>query len=140
MNVAFETENHNKGFAVPYMVENPVGRLSTIWRKPNHYFDPCDFGGYLSDVKAAHPRYPNIIPRFDAYTKRTCLWTGNGFIMPSPKPVKPISKDSPLHTKLGGKSLRTKNIRSETPRGFAHAVFEANTSNIKTLQRLTERD
>ena len=28
--------------------------------------------------------------------------------------------------KLGGKSLRTKNIRSATPRGFAKAVFAAN--------------
>lgn len=27
---------------------------------------------------------------------------------------------------LGGKSDRTKNIRSATPRGFARAVFEAN--------------
>jgi hypothetical protein len=29
--------------------------------------------------------------------------------------------------KLGGKSMRTKNIRSATPRGFARAVYEANT-------------
>ena len=28
--------------------------------------------------------------------------------------------------KLGGRSLRTKNIRSATPRGFAKAVFAAN--------------
>jgi len=33
---------------------------------------------------------------------------------------------SALHWKLGGKSLRTKNIRSATPRGFAQAVFAAN--------------
>lgn len=33
---------------------------------------------------------------------------------------------SDQHKKLGGRSLKTKNIRSATPRGFAQAVFEAN--------------
>ena len=33
---------------------------------------------------------------------------------------------SPVAGKTGGKSLRTKNIRSATPRGFAKAVFLAN--------------
>lgn len=42
----------------PWMIENPVGRISTAWRKPDHVFDPCDYG--------------------DPYTKRTCLWTGGG--------------------------------------------------------------
>ncbi|MHB1065706.1 MAG: hypothetical protein ACYC1Z_14665, partial [Georgenia sp.] len=28
----------------PWMIENPVGRLSTLWRKPDHLFDPCDYG------------------------------------------------------------------------------------------------
>jgi len=128
--VAKETELLT-GQEVPYFAENPVSVLATQWRKPNYYFNPCDYGGYLSDVEAYHPKYPNIIPARDAYTKKTCLWTGNGFIMPKPKPVKPVSKDSPLHTKLGGKSLRTKNIRSQTPRGFAKAVFEANRHNIR---------
>jgi hypothetical protein len=34
---------------------------------------------------------------------------------------------NPAHQKLGGKSARTKYIRSLTPRGFSQAVFEANT-------------
>lgn len=140
LNVAFATEKHNGGFAVPYFAENPISRLATIWRKPNHYFNPCDYGGYLSDAEAYHPKFPDIIPARDAYNKKTCLWSGNGFIMPEPKPVKPISKDSPLHTKLGGKSLRTKNIRSQTPRGFAKAVFEANRHSVETLTRLTRKD
>lgn len=33
---------------------------------------------------------------------------------------------SPVAGKTGGKSQRTKNIRSATPRGFAKAVFLAN--------------
>ena len=32
---------------------------------------------------------------------------------------------SPVAGKTGGKSIRTKNIRSATPRGFAQAVFES---------------
>jgi hypothetical protein len=32
----------------------------------------------------------------------------------------------PVHGRTGGKSLKTKNIRSATPRGFAKAVFLAN--------------
>jgi hypothetical protein len=58
------------------MLENPVGVLSSYWRKPDHTFDPCDYGGYLN-------------PAGDAYTKKTCLWTGGGFIMPGKKPVDP---------------------------------------------------
>jgi len=107
---------------VPYMVENPVGLLATLWRKPNHYFNPRDYGGYLP-VDDVHPTWPDILPPRDAYNKKTCIWSGGGFIMPPPRPVAPVDKDYPGWKKLGGKSLRTKNIRSATPRGFAEAVF-----------------
>lgn len=40
----------------------------------------------------------------------------------------PIWGYSTQHKKLGGKSLKTKNIRSATPRGFAKAVFESNSA------------
>ena len=45
------------------------------------------------------------------------------------QPKRPTQKPdgySQQHLKLGGKSQRTKDIRSATPRGFARAVFEAN--------------
>jgi hypothetical protein len=95
-------------------------------------FQPCDFGGYLPEDDGGNP-YPDIIPARDAYTKKTCLWTGNGFVMPAKRPVEPekftgkngLNFSGPAW-KLGGKSLRTKNIRSATPRGFAKAVFAAN--------------
>ena len=51
---------------------------------------------------------------------------GNGFIEPIAKPVACDAGYSDQHKKLGGKSLKTKNIRSATPRGFAKAVFIAN--------------
>jgi hypothetical protein len=47
--------------------------------------------------------------------------------MPDRKPVECDSfGSSTQHRKLGGKSMKTKNIRSATPRGFARAIFEAN--------------
>jgi hypothetical protein len=46
--------------------------------------------------------------------------------MPEPIPVQPELGFSRQHTQLGGKSLKTKNIRSATPRGFSRAVFLAN--------------
>jgi hypothetical protein len=94
----------------PGFIENPRGRLSTIWRKPNYEFDPSDYAGYLKD-KAK-----------DAYTKKTCLYTFGGFVMPPHKPVVPMG--SRMH--LMPPSPDRANKRSETPMGFAQAVFEAN--------------
>ena len=93
----------------PYMVENPVSTLSTYWRKPDHTFDPCDFGGYLPGGG-------------DAYTKKTCLWVGNGFRMPPPRRVDPV-EGSRMHLMPPGPDRA--DARSETPMGFARAVFEA---------------
>lgn len=120
----------------PWMVENPVSVLATMWRKPNHIFHPYEFAGYLPEDDV-HPRFPNIIPGQDRYTKRTCIWSGNGFIFPRTRSRTPIGDSNPGWTKLGGKSARTKQIRSETPRGFAQAVFEAN-SDVKTVRIDTE--
>ena len=122
----------------PFYIENPVGALSRLWRKPDYMFDPCDFGGYLPEDDE-HPRWPDVIPPRDSYRKRTCLWTGGCFRMPRQNAVphktmvyerKAPGKGknfSPVGALTGGKSLRTKNIRSATPRGFARAVFLANT-------------
>ena len=94
----------------PYLVENPISTLSTYWRKPDHIFNPCDFGGYIS-------------PTTDPYTKKTCLWTGGGFIMPDKRPVAP-TLGSKMH--MLPPSADRANLRSETPMGFAQAVFEVN--------------
>lgn len=92
----------------PWMIENPRGMLNTYWRDRDFEFDPCDFGGYLD-------------PPGDAYTKRTYLWVGNGFVMPVPRPVTPTE---------GSKILRLwssqREERERTPAGFARAVFTAN--------------
>ena len=105
--------------------ENPVSVISTKWRKPDFMFHPWQYGGCLP-VDDKHPQYPDYIKPRDAYPKTTCVWAGGGFIQPPINPVHCEPGYSDQHKKLGGKSLKTKNIRSATPRGFAVAVFMAN--------------
>lgn len=90
-------------FGCPYLIENPVSTISTYWRKPDHYFDPCDYG------------YP--------WTKKTCLWTGGGFVMPPKTPIEPVL-GSKMH-KLSPSPTRA-NERAVTLPGFARAVFNSN--------------
>lgn len=115
----------------PWFFENPVSAISSIFRKPDYIFNPYEYGGYLP-IDDVHPLYPEYFPPRDAYGKKTCIWSGGGFRMPTPRPVEIASGQndgqgqSKAHNKLGGKSERTKNIRSATPRGFATAVYLAN--------------
>lgn len=95
----------------PYMIENPVGTLATYWREPDYTFHPVHYAGYAED------------PSTDEYTKKTCLWTGGGFVMPARKPGEP-TLGSLMH-KLPPSDDRA-DIRSATPMGFARAVFLAN--------------
>lgn len=102
----------------PYALENPVGRISGIHHPATHTFDPCDYGGYLD-------------PPGDAYTKKTCLWTGGGFIMPEPRPVFPV-EGSRMHGMTPSDDRA--DLRSETPMGFARAVYEANHEHVAAHQ------
>lgn len=96
----------------PCALENPVGTLATYWREPDYTFDPHEYAGFLED------------PSVEAYTKRTCLWTGGGFVMPGRRPVE-ASLGSKMH--LLPPSDDRADLRSVTPMGFAKAVFAANT-------------
>jgi hypothetical protein len=113
------------GLGIPYVIENPVSVLATLWRKPCAYVNPKDFGGYLPE-EDIHPEEPNLFPPRDAYNKKTGLWTGNGFILPVPMPVEEKESAFPCHRALGGKSARTKHLRSLTPRGLSMAIYVAN--------------
>jgi hypothetical protein len=99
-----------KSTGAPWMIENPVGIMNSYW-PPKYRFDPHQFAGYLEN---------NLR---DAYTKKTCIWIGNGFRFPKYKSVKPIL-GSKMH--LLPPSPHRANRRSQTPRGFAQAVFIAN--------------
>jgi hypothetical protein len=95
----------------PWMLENPVGALSTHWREPDYTFDPCEFDGYTDGD--------------DAYTKKTCLWTGSGFRMPRSDGMPRGDADDRIH-KMGPSEDRS-DKRAATPMGFARAVFLAQT-------------
>jgi len=106
----------------PWAAENPNSVVSTLYRKPDITFHPHEYGGYLPETDQ-HPDWPRYIPARDAYRKMTNWWTGNGFKMPrkAAVPIEPLGNWNPQTTLLGGKSVKTKMIRSASPRG----VFEA---------------
>ena len=95
--------------AVPWMLEQPVGRLSQVLGPPSHRFQPWQYG--------------------DNWTKQTCLWSGGGFVMPEP-----ILRDRPDDVEETiwrmPPGVDRANKRSETPMGFARAVHEANEANV----------
>lgn len=95
----------------PWMIENPISTLSTYWRKPDYIFDPHQYAGYLHN------------PENECYTKKTCIWCSQDFIMPKHKALEPVL-GSKMHKMPP--SQNRKNLRSETPRGFSQAIFESN--------------
>lgn len=112
-------------YEVPWAFENPVGVLSSMYRSPDYYFDPKDYGQYLP-LDDVHPLYPHIYPPRDQYNKKTCIWMGNGAVEPTKRALPALHKANPGWAKCGGKSTQTKNIRSCTPRGFAEAFYQEN--------------
>lgn len=97
-----------------WAVENPMSRIHKLnpeLGNPRQKFHPYEFAKYD----------PN--PADSQYLKSTWLW-GN-FNPMSPKPLPPVDGQK-LFKNLGGKSERTKEIRSTTPLGFAYAFYEAN--------------
>lgn len=125
-------------FNCPYAVENPVSVLATLWRKPDMYWHPCHFANDCPE--GPHPEFPGIIPEGDMYFKKSCLWTGNGFVLPRRSSwATPVAGDNPGWAKLGGKSARTKYIRSLTPRGFANALYLANCEQIMQNNYFTKQ-
>lgn len=98
----------------PWMIENPVGSLSSYWRDPDWMFDPAEYAGYEGGYE-------------DTYTKRTCLWVGGGFQVPPKRPMEAV-QGSKFH--LLPPSDGRADERSVTPRGFARAVFEVNADRV----------
>ena len=94
-----------------WALENPVGRLKRYLGPPSYSFDPYEFAGCGDDA--------------DRYTKKTLLW--GDFTPPAKNPLPPLETgNSTWIMRLGGKSERTKSLRSMTPLGFAKAFREAN--------------
>ena len=96
-----------------WVVENPMSRIHKLhtWLGDIRFkFNPCDFAGY---------GFPD-----ERYNKQTWLW--GRFNIPEKKRLEPLQKEFPGWKNLGGKSERTKMLRSITPRGFAYAFYLAN--------------
>jgi hypothetical protein len=131
-----------------WVVENPVGRLKDWIGHHRHTFNPNEYAGWLGDeLTGGLSKKPNektlkalseeakqfwagnldtiheLAWHEDAYTKRTCLW--GEFKKPKPDP-RPSIWGSKMWSDYGGKSERTKELRSMTPRGFSRAFFAAN--------------
>jgi hypothetical protein len=105
-----------------WFLENPVGRIAQLvpelQKYGPFYFHPCDYG--------------------DPWKKKTALY--GKFRPPVKNPVTPYQivakngdKYSPIHMLTGGKSNKTKMIRSVTPSGFAKAFFKANCKKQETV-------
>ena len=97
----------------PWMLENPVGRLSSHWRRPDVCgINPWMFAGWVAGAARAE----------NSYTKNTCLWLGGGAQPPAPNPVPGL----PINM---GKIVRATSCapsRSVTPAGLAIGIWVAN--------------
>lgn len=134
-----------------WAIENPVGRIGKLTGLEDpYYFDPYEFAGWLNpsaadlaklatirakngiDIMASEA---NFIFKMNAYTKRTGLWGKFNRNMVK-KPLEPV-KGAPqgsVTQRYGSKSAKTKEIRSNTPEGFAMAFFDANHDYLATQQ------
>lgn len=97
-----------------WVIENPMSRMHKLCPfigEVKFKFHPYEFAQY------------DPIPRNSQYQKTT--WLFGKFNNPIKKPMENIDGQK-LHNKLGGKSERTKELRSITPLGFAKAFYESN--------------
>lgn len=98
-----------------WVLENPVGRIKNFLGPPKMWFQPHQFAGWADD------------PEKERYTKKTGLWGdfNTNLKIKNLEPIR-VCKQGSWVQKLGGKSEKTKELRSMTPSGFARAFFNAN--------------
>ena len=96
----------------PMAIENPMGIMSTLYRKPDFTYNPYDFQG-------------------ETECKKTCIWTFNG--LPVLKPTQNLPKDQRTQgiwkANFSGKQYawnapEVAKLRSKTPNGVAKAMAE----------------
>lgn len=109
----YESARHGFEWAgITYCMENSVGVLSSIPHigKPDYYFDPNEYAALCEE---------------DNYTKLTCIWGGNGFVMPEKQPAPWLGPPDDRIHKAPPTDDRA-DIRAASPRGFWRAVHGAN--------------
>jgi glutathione S-transferase len=143
-----------------WAIENPAGRIAALvpgvgGRKM--VWDPCDFAGWTSPTAKDLARLEklrkknlhagdtfskedvDLVKRINAYTKRTVLY--GDFNALQKRRIEPVntSKWGSWLQSLGGKSAKTKELRSVTPAGFARAFYEAN-KNRRYVEDVEEKE
>lgn len=84
-----------------YAIENPIGSISTYWRKPDQIIQPWQFG--------------------HGETKATCLWIDN---LPLLQPTNIVDGREPRTWMMPGKGAARAKARSVTYQGIADAMAD----------------
>ena len=151
LSLSLDLQGRVSGFCVnPYVVQCEIGYLGAcvvvLARDYNANEDRAQIKAQrfvMGELIGYQPREPDMFyqngkritnPRnglLKYYDPQPGLW--GRFNMPEPRPVEPVmltdskgNRGSWMWLKLGGKSERTKELRSATPMGFAKAFKEAN--------------
>ena len=121
LKLALSVERIGRAVGCPWGWENPVSVAATMHRKPDFTFHPFEFGGWLPETDQ-HPEWPRYIAAQDRYRKITNWWLSENFLRPLRKVIPCKTGWNTQTTLLGGKSLKTKMIRSASPRGVFIAL------------------
>jgi hypothetical protein len=97
-----------------YYIENPVGVISTLWRKPDYIFQPWQYTGLCKE---------------DNYSKKTCLWASTSFVMPKEAINRTLPPPDKRFIHMLGSHSRSK-LGVQTPKGFSLAVYESNKEKV----------
>ncbi|MDR3551202.1 MAG: hypothetical protein P4L31_07350 [Candidatus Babeliales bacterium] len=125
-----------------WKIENPRTRIHKLnpWiGKITQKFNPCDFAGYINPtfeqlnsiehlrqigIKDALKSEIQLVNDLNLYNKET--WLFGNFNKLQTKPIASVWKENPGWVLYGGKSERTKELRSIDPKGYCLAFYEAN--------------
>lgn len=132
----------NLGILEFWQLENPMSRIHTLnpWLgSPRLKFNPCDYALWTDASFSTTKRLWSLSQRsmtrsskedlqfvFDIGTYNKMTWIWGRFNMPEKRWYPATWKENPGWKLYGGKSERTKELRSITPKGFCKAFYEAN--------------
>lgn len=124
--------NHSEMF---WAMENPIGRLRRMlsgeyWNGEPRIHVPDSLVDKVKEERLAFDPWDYG----DPWTKRTMLWGEFNLPKRNPVPPKKHSTQGSWTQVLGGKSERTKELRSFTPPLFAQAFYEANNEQEKPIK------
>jgi hypothetical protein len=113
----------------PYAIVLPSSGPIIRQFPANFRASPNEFGGYLAPTEQ-HPLFPLVVPRQDAYSKKTIVAVGNGMRIPRRRPVEAqwvekvlktgkIKKFSPIMS-----HRKRREARRCPPFGLCHALLE----------------